>query len=99
MNTALTFLILALLATACDDSRPPPEIPPGVLQVDFESVDYPSALDYVTDLAFLPDASGEFLAIDLYGKLEHARLGDGGATPLMSGSFDDIYVLFERANH
>ena len=68
----------------------PSEIPPGVLQVRFEQVPYETTLDYVTDLAFTPDASGEFLAIDLYGKFKHARLDADGAVSLMSGRFDDV---------
>jgi glucose/arabinose dehydrogenase len=92
MMRALTLLLLTLLTTACEDSSPPPEIPPGVLQVRFEQVPYPTTLDYITDLAFTPDASGEFLAIDLYGKFEHARMDAEGAILLMSGRFDDIFA-------
>jgi hypothetical protein len=95
MNKTLVFVLLALVTTACGDQREPPVIPPGVLQVRFESIPYETTLDYLTDLAFTPDASGEFLAIDLYGKFEHARLGADGAVSLMSGSFDDVYAEFD----
>jgi len=95
MNRALVFFLLALFATACDDPSEPPVIPPGALQVRLEQVPYETTLDYVTDLAFTPDASGEFLAIDLYGKFEHARLDADGAVSLMSGKFDDVYAEFD----
>ena len=91
MNKTLFFLILSLLTSACGDQR---ELP-GVLQVQFESVPYDTTLDYLTDLAFTPDASGEFLAIGLYGNFEHVQLGAEGAVSLMSGSFDDVYVDFD----
>jgi glucose/arabinose dehydrogenase len=76
--------------TAGSGGRPPP-----VLQVRFEHVPYETTLDYVTDLAFIPDGSSEFLAIDLYGKFEHARLDVDAAVSLMSGSFDDVYAEFD----
>ena len=95
MKRAIAFIFLTLVVMACDDQREPPLIPPGVLQVRFEQVPYETTLDYVTDLAFTPDASGEFLAIDLYGKLEHARLDADGAVSLMSGQFDDVYADFD----
>jgi glucose/arabinose dehydrogenase len=95
MKRALAFILLTLLTTACDEQGEPPVIPSGVLQVRFEAVPYQTTLDYVTDLAFTPDASGEFLAIDLYGKFEHARVDADGAVSLMSGSFDDVYADFD----
>jgi hypothetical protein len=95
MTRAAVFILLALLTTACGDQGEPPVIAPGVLQVRFEEVPYQTTLDYLTDLAFTPDTSGEFLAIDLYGKFEHARLGADGAVSLMSGSFDDVYAEFD----
>jgi glucose/arabinose dehydrogenase len=95
MKQALVFILLTLLAVACNDPREPPVVPPGVLQVRFEEVPYETTLDYVTDLAFTPDGSGEFLAIDLYGKFEHARLDADGAASLTSGTFDDVYAEFD----
>lgn len=95
MKRTLVLLLLTLMTAACGDQREPPVIPPGVLQVGFESVPYETTLDYLTDLAFTPDASGEFLAIGLYGKFEHAQLSADGAVPLMSGSFDDVYAEFD----
>jgi glucose/arabinose dehydrogenase len=95
MNRARVFILLTLLATACGDQREPPVTPPGVLQVRFEEVPYQTTLDYLTDLAFTPDASGDFLAIDLYGKFEHARVDADGAVSLMSGSFDDVFTDFD----
>jgi glucose/arabinose dehydrogenase len=86
---------LMVFALGCGDDREPPEIPPGVLQVRFEQVPYATTLDYITDLTFAPDMSGEFLAIDLYGKLELARLDAEGAVSLMSGQFDDVYAEFD----
>lgn len=94
MKRELSFIIAAALLVGCD-SREPPEIPPGVLQVAFEQVPYDTTLDYITDLAFIPDESGEFLAIDLYGKFEHGRLNADGAVSLMSGRFDDVFADFD----
>lgn len=90
-----TLIALTALTAACGDSREPPEIPDGVLQVEFEQVPYDTTLPYITDLAFLPDGSGELLAIDLYGYFEHARLGEDGAESLMSGRFEDVYTEFD----
>ena len=95
MKRAIGLIFFALFVMACDQHGEPPVIPPGVLQVRFEQVPYATTLDYVTDLAFAPDASGEFLAIDLYGKFEHARLDAEGAVSLMSGKFDDVYAEFD----
>ena len=95
MNKTLLFLLLTLTTTACGDQGEPPVMPPRVLQAQFESVPYETTLDYLTDLAFVPDASGEFLAIDLYGKFEHVQLSTDGAMSLMSGSFDDVFVDFD----
>lgn len=94
MNRA--FLVVIGVVVACSDTpRNPPEMPTGVLQVRFEQVPYETTLDYITDLAFTPDRSGEFLAIDLYGKFEHARLDAHGAVSLISGQFDDVYADFD----
>ncbi|MGB5810332.1 MAG: PQQ-dependent sugar dehydrogenase [Polyangiales bacterium] len=94
MKIRAASLFLLLLA-ACSSDRPPPVIPPGVLQVEFEQVPFDTTLDYVTDFAFLPGDSGEFLAIGLYGKLELARLDQDGAASLLSGRFDDVYTEFD----
>lgn len=92
MKKALFFVLLSLATLACSEQPEPPVIPPGVLQVRFEPFPYETTLDYVTDLAFVPDDSGEFLAIDLYGKFELARIGVDGAVSLMSGTFEDVYA-------
>ena len=84
-----------VIVAACSGGREPPIVPPGVLQVEFEQVPFETTLDYVTDLAFLPDDSGEFLAIDLYGKFELARLDDQRAVSLVSGRFNDVYADFD----
>jgi glucose/arabinose dehydrogenase len=89
-------LTIAAVACACSSSSSPePEIIPGQLAIDFERVPYATAIDYVTDMAFLPGGSSEFLAIDLYGGFEHARLGPEGAESLMSGRFEGVYADFD----
>jgi len=93
MKRLLPLLIASCIA--CGSDPQPPEIPPGVLQVRFEQVPYNTTLEYVTDLAFVPNGSGEFLAIDLFGRLEHARLDSDGAVVLMSGRFEDVYTEFD----
>ena len=95
MNRALLLLVPVVALACSSDAREAPEIPPGVLQLDFEQVPYPTTLPYVTDLAFAPDGSGEFLAIDLYGYFEHARLDADGAVSLLSGRFDGVYTDFD----
>lgn len=85
---------LALLSWGCGDSTPA-EVPEGALQLRFEELPYDTSLDYITDMAFLPGGSGEFLAIDLYGKVEHGRMESDGAEPLMAGELDDVYVDFD----
>lgn len=91
MKNRLLFLGVAFVTACSTEPREPPVIPPGVLQVEFEEVPYSTTLRYITDLAFVPGDSGEFLAIDLYGSFEHGRLDPGGAISLMSGRFDDVY--------
>jgi len=95
MKRTLLLLVLAIASACSSDEGEPPDIPPGVLQINFEQVPYPTTLPYITDLAFVPDGSGEFLAIDLYGHFEHSRLDDDGAVPLMSGQFEGVYTDFD----
>lgn len=90
----LLFLLVAS-CIACGSDPEPLEIPQGALQVRFEQVPYDTTLEYVTDLAFLPDGSGEFFSIDLFGRFEHARLDSDGAVVLMSGRFEDVYTEFD----
>jgi len=91
MRNAFSLVLLLLVACGGDD-RELPEVPPGVLQVAFEPVSYSTTLTYITDFAFLRDGSGEFLAIDLFGQFELARLGAYGATSVMSGQFEGVYA-------
>jgi hypothetical protein len=86
----------ALLMIACSSGGGESFEPqPAVLAIEFEQVSYPTTHDYVTDLAFASDDTGEFLTIDLYGGFEHARLDEGGVTMLLSGRFDDVYTDFD----
>jgi len=94
MKKAALLSFVVLLACSGDD-REPPDVPPGVLQLELQPVPYSTTLAYITDLAFIPDGSGEFLAIDLYGQFEHARLDAAGAISLMSGRFDGVYAEFD----
>ena len=86
----LTVTIAALML-ACSES----ETSPTQLQIAFEPVPFETTLDYVTDLAFTPDDTGEFLAIDLFGGFEHARLEEEGAVSLISGRFDGVYADYD----
>jgi len=59
---AVTF---AILISACSSAGGDPQEPePGLLAIEFERVSFPTTLDYVTDLAFTPDDTGEFLTDD-----------------------------------
>ncbi|MEM7135955.1 MAG: PQQ-dependent sugar dehydrogenase [Myxococcota bacterium] len=89
--------VALLVLAACGDSRPA-EIPPAVLQVEFEEVPFETSIEYVTDMAFVPDGSGEFVAIGLSGEFEVARMSadpEEGAAPLLSGRFTDVFTEFD----
>lgn len=88
-------MFFAAMLLGCSSS-PSDVVPvPGQLAIDFERVTYETAIDYVTDMVFTPGGEGEFLAIDLYGGFEVARLGEEGAESLMSGTFDRVYAEFD----
>jgi hypothetical protein len=92
----LCIAALVVVVGACSGSSSDPgEDGPPRLAIAFERVSYETDIDYVTDMAFVPGESGEFLAIDLYGGFEIALLGSEGAASLLSGRFDRVYADFD----
>ena len=91
----LTVILAAFVLACSSEGGEPKEPESGLLAIEFEQVSFSTTLDYVTDLAFTPDDTGEFLTIDLYGGFEHARMDAEGATVLLSGRFDNIYTDFD----
>lgn len=69
--------------------------PPDRLALDFAPVPFPTTLPYITDLAFVPGASGEFLVTDLYGGVELAKLSGDAAEVLFDVKIPDVYAEYD----
>lgn len=69
--------------------------PPERLALDFVPVPFATSLPYITDLAFVPGASGEFLVTDLYGGVELAEMGTDAATVSFTMKIPDVYAEYD----
>ncbi|MFO0615289.1 MAG: PQQ-dependent sugar dehydrogenase [Polyangiaceae bacterium] len=68
---------------------------PARLELDFVGIPFATELPYITDLAFVPGASGEFLASDLYGGIELGKI-TGDATEIsFSAKIPDVYAEYD----
>jgi len=91
-----TAAVVALLSAGCSGSGQEPELPlDEALRLSFESVPCDTELEYITDMQFSPDGSGELMLIDLYGGYEVAQLGADGFEILASGTVPDVFTEFD----
>ncbi len=96
-------LLLCLCLLACDDepgaealdaSTPPADAdagPPGPLALRFVELSHETGARYLTDLAFLPDDSGELLAVDKDGLVLHLRVEGDAVVELLSFRIEETW--------
>lgn len=95
---ALIGPLVLSLCVACGGDDDPPDVkppPPGGLTLAFEPLPFETELSYITDLAFVPDDSGEAIACDLYGGFELLRIDEDRAEVLLSGVIDDVFAEYD----
>ncbi len=69
-----------------------PTDPRPHLELKFTEIPQDSALLRMTDLAFLPDDSGELIVVDKDGEVVHMRMTDDGAETLGRFVVEDTYT-------
>jgi hypothetical protein len=65
------------------------------LALVFEPVPFDTELSYITDLAFVPDGSGEFMVCDLEGGIELGQLSSSGAEIQFRAAVDDVFAEYD----
>ncbi len=68
---------------------------PDRLALEFVQIPFPTGLPFITDLAFVPGASGEFFVTDLYGGVELAKLVGDAAEVSFSAKIPDVYASYD----